>query len=85
MYVEIQQLEQVVLDGGDSVAAYVRNTISTTARPHTISYKETFERQFTYRSLRVFGSECYTRVAKAKRSKLDIGGVRCNMLDNIAN
>lgn len=61
-------------------AAYVRNTISTTARPHTTPYRETFKRHFEYGCLRVFGSECYAHIPKTKRSKLDDSGVRCRML-----
>ena len=61
-------------------AAYVRNTISTTARPHTTPYKETFKRQFEYGRLRVFGSVCYAHVPKTKRLKFDDSGVRCRML-----
>ncbi|GAB9477250.1 reverse transcriptase, partial [Globisporangium polare] len=56
-------------------AAFVRNVISTTSRPHTTPYEETFKRKFEYKSMRVFGCECFAHVPKQKRLKLDDSGV----------
>ena len=54
-------------------------------RPHTTPYEEAFDLHFDLRKSSSVGTECFARVPKTKRSKIDDSDVRCRMLGYLDN
>ncbi|KAE9016351.1 Retrovirus-related Pol polyprotein from transposon TNT 1-94 [Phytophthora fragariae] len=61
-------------------AVDIRNVLPNTSNPHSSPFELVFKRKPRLDHMRVFGTECYARVPKQKRKKLDDTGMQCVFL-----
>uniref|UniRef100_A0AAV1UXU5 Retroviral polymerase SH3-like domain-containing protein n=1 Tax=Peronospora matthiolae TaxID=2874970 RepID=A0AAV1UXU5_9STRA len=61
-------------------AADIRNILPNASNKNSSPHEMVFKKVPRVDHMRVFGAQCYARVAKEKRKKLDDSGVRCFFL-----